>query len=55
MHKFAAGRPDLQDEEELRSFSEEIKEALDKPDSNAELYIPGKKLTYSMKCPATSW
>ena len=41
MHKFAAGRPDLQDEEELRSFSEEIIEALDKPDSNAELHVPG--------------
>ena len=40
-HQVAAGRPDLQDEEQLTAFSEKIKKVLEETDSEAELHIPG--------------
>lgn len=40
-HEVAAGRPDLQDEEQLKAFSEEIKKSLEQADSGSELHIPG--------------
>lgn len=40
-HQVAAGRPDLQDEEQLTLFSEKIRKALEQTDFEAELHIPG--------------
>jgi len=41
VHKFATGRPNLQDKEELIKFSSEIKEVLKQSKVTRDLYVPG--------------
>ena len=41
MHQFAAGRPDAEDEKELKSFAERIHTKLENEDTFTELTVPG--------------
>lgn len=43
MHQFGAGRPDLQDQQELAAFAEKIKSSFEKKDITAELKVPGNR------------
>lgn len=43
MHQFASGRPDLEDEQELLGFAEDIKRDMEEGNYEGELNIPGNK------------
>ena len=43
MHQFAAGRPDEDDEKELKGFAEAIRNSLEQGEDSPKLHLPGNR------------